>query len=250
MRCSALALLVAAAATAGCGSEAVGELPPAAGPARSPALTATPVGRIVAVGAGSGAVTADPGAHTFAVGRALVDARTGRVRRVGVGAPTPRGVPADGGRLLAVLAPRARTLELEDPRTGARVAQAAAGIGPTHVAAAGDRVYVTDTQGGALLVFVVRPELALVRRVFLPGGPYAIADDPVRHRLWVTLTASNVVVSLADDGRPVPLTRLPTVRQPNAVAVDSALGTVAVAGRDAGVLQLIGAREADTENQR
>ena len=107
-----------------------------------------------------------------------------------------------------------------------------------------DRLYVADTQGGALLVFATRPKLALVRRVFLPGGPYGLALDPVRHRLWVTLTARNEVVSLPANGRPRPLVRLPTVRQPDTVAVDPALGTVAVTGRDAGVLQLIGAADA------
>ena len=48
-------------------------------------------------------------------------------------------------------------------------------------------------------------------------------------------------VSLPIDGRAGPTRRFATVLQPDAVAVDSALGTVAVTGRAQGVLQLIGA---------
>jgi hypothetical protein len=58
----------------------------------------------------------------------------------------------------------------------------------------------------------------------------------------VTLTARNEVVELASTGRPHPLLALPTVRQPDSAAVDPSLGTLAVTGRDAGVLQLIDTR--------
>jgi hypothetical protein len=86
--------------------------------------------------------------------------------------------------------------------------------------------------------------LTLTRRGALPGAPYGLTVDPVRHRLWVTLTARNELVSLPADGRPRPVLRLPTVRQPDTVAVDSLLGTVAVGGGADGVLQLIGERQA------
>jgi DNA-binding beta-propeller fold protein YncE len=141
-----------------------------------------------------------------------------------------------------VLDPRARVLR-------SRGQQAAAGIGPTHVVAAGGRLYVTDTQGGALLVFATRPKLELVRRVFLPGGPYGLAVDPGRHRLWVTLTARNEVVALAANGHPVPRRRLATVRQPDAIAVDSATGTLVIRGADRRVVQLVGPRDADAEHR-
>lgn len=141
----------------GCGSEAVSELPPAAGPPARPV-----------------------------------------------------SVDAPGGPAVAVLAGRTRVLELRAPRTRKLLARAPAGVGPTHVAAVADRLYVTDTRGGALLVFTTRPKLALVRRVFLPGGPAGIRVDAARHRLWVTLTARREVVELAATGRPHPLLRLPT----------------------------------------
>jgi sugar lactone lactonase YvrE len=162
----------------------------------------------------------------------------------------PRGLAAaDFDARLAVVAGRARTLALYDPRTLRRTARAPAGVGPTQVLGFGDLLYVADTRGDGLLVFRTRPKLTLVRRVFLPGGPYGLALDPVRRRLWVTLTARNEVVQLPATGRPHPLLTLPTVRQPDGVAVDSALGTVAVTGRAAGVLQLIGAHEAYPEDE-
>ncbi len=206
--------MLAVVTVTGCGSATVGELPPAAGPARAPALAVAPAGRVVAVDRAGADLTDGAATPAFAADvRARVDGR-------------------------------ARTLELYDRRTGKRTARVAAGVGPTHVVGVGDRLYVTDTRGGALLVFATRPKLALVRRVFLPGGPYAITVDPVRHRLWVTLSARNEVVSLPANGRPRPLVRLPTVRQPDRVAVDPLRGTVAVSGRDAGVVQLIDAGRA------
>jgi DNA-binding beta-propeller fold protein YncE len=306
------ALTAAATALGACGSAAVSDLPPAAQPARSPALTATPAGRVVRVGAHPEALGADPLTHRFVVaerapdqlrfvdarhgttvGRApilrparprgseaynnvfvlpgesvlvaprpaiaatviggrifVADARAGTVsvsergrpnRRLRVAAEPSGLSPADGGRLLAVVSSRERVLELYDPRTLARVARVGAGVGPTHVAAEADRLYVTDTTGGALLVFELRPRLRLDRRVDLPGAPYGLTVDPVRHRLWVTLTARNELVSLVANGRPRPILRVPTVRQPDDVAVESALGTVAITGRSAGVLQLIAA---------
>ncbi len=211
--------MLAAVAVAGCGSATVGELPPAAGPARAPALAQPPAGRVVTV--------------DRAPAKPAVAAAT-RTSAVVLGEPD-RLVTLDG---------RARVLELDDPRTRKPTARVAAGVGPTQVVAVADRLYVTDTRGGALLVFATRPGLALVRRVFLPGGPYGMAVDPERHRLWVTLSARNEVVSLPANGRPRPLVRLPTVRQPVGVAVDPTRGTVAVVGRDAGVVQLIDGRRA------
>jgi hypothetical protein len=106
-----------------------------------------------------------------------------------------------------MLSGRARVLELYDARTRRRLGRAAAGVGPTHVVAAGSWVYVTDTRGDALLVFATRPHLELVRRVYLPGGPEEIRLDPVARRLHVTLSARDGdVVELAATGRPHPLT--------------------------------------------
>ena len=72
------------------------------------------------------------------------------------------------------------------------------------------------------------------------GTPYGVAYDPVRDRLWVTLTALNEVIGLnLNASTPVLATPLPTVRQPNTVAVDSATGRLFVTGTDEGVLEII-----------
>jgi hypothetical protein len=212
-----------ALALGGCGSASPEALPPAAGPAASPPQTAPLPGRVVTARDAPAALTA-PAAATE--------------------------VRADRGRLLAVLSPRRRVLEVLDPRTRRPVDRADAGVGPTHVAAEADRLYVADTRGEALLVFRIHPRLELMRRVYLPGAPYAMTVDPVRHRLWITLTAINELVTFPANGRPTEIARFPTPRQPDAVTVDASSGTVAVAGRADGVVQRLGARQAYGEDER
>jgi hypothetical protein len=258
--------LTALLVLAGCGSRSVAELPPAAEPARAPALDAAPAGRIVAVGREPEGLAALPGRVAVGVREpaqlVLLDASSLRVRRrlslpgpprhlasdavrrvflvpaeradryLEVGsegairpdAPTghwPHDAAAAGGRVfvgderantvsviegtrsrgrlpvatqpgglspagdaVAVVSVRERVLELYDARTLRRTGRAPAGIGPTHVAAAGAWLYVVDTSAGALLAYRREPELELVRRVHLPGTPYGIALDPTRRRLW------------------------------------------------------------------
>jgi DNA-binding beta-propeller fold protein YncE len=157
-------------------------------------------------------------------------------------ATQPGGLAAlADGRRVAVVSVRERVVELYDVETRRRLARVPAGVGPTHVVSEPrfDRLYVTDTSAGALLVFDTRPELELVRRVYLPGAPYGIALDEQRHRLWVTLTGTNEVVELPAHGRPHVLRRFPTARQPDTVAVDAATGRVFITGRHAGVVQLL-----------
>lgn len=311
----------------GCGSAAVGDLPPAAEPARSPELTTAPAGRLVEVGAAPEGIVADADTGRVAVGLrnpdrlAILDGRRGllldhvelpesprhlalapdsevlvpaeranRLVRVGLAggrrradvpvgayphdataagdaifvgdergntvtvvkgdramgafgvATQPGGLAAlNEGREVAVVSVRERVIELYDAESRRRLARVPAGVGPTHVVSEPrfDRLYVTDTSAGALLVFDTRPELELVRRVYLPGSPYGIALDEEHHRLWVTLTESNEVVELPAHGRPHVLRRFPTPRQPDTVAVDSATGRVFVTGLDAGVVQMI-----------
>jgi DNA-binding beta-propeller fold protein YncE len=75
--------------------------------------------------------------------------------------------------------------------------------------------------------------------VYLPGGPYGIAFDRPRGRLWVTLPGRNELVGLPAHGRPHVVARHATVRQPDSVAVDAATGQVVVTGRTDGLLQLV-----------
>jgi len=206
LRCCGVAAVVAlAAAASGCGSATVAELPPPSAPRDAPPLTTTPAGRALALRSAS---------------RELAD------RLI----PPASRIPVDDGGRFAVVRPRERVAELFDAQ-GGLLGRADAGVGPTRGLSNDRWLWVVDTQGDALLVFRVRPKLELVRRVFLPGGPYAIALDTRRLRLWVTLTGTNEVVELPANGRPSELRRFPTVRQPDAVAVDSSAHRVFVGGR-------------------
>ena len=158
-------------------------------------------------------------------------------------ATQPGGVTSlRDGKLIAVVSVRERVLELFDAVTLRRLAVAPAGVGPTHVVCAPTGpCFVADTEGDAVLVFRVGADgsLRLTRRVYVAGAPYGIAIDPERRRLWVTLTARNELVELPAHRRPHIIQRLPTVRQPDTVAVDTSTGDVAVTGRTNGVLQVL-----------
>jgi hypothetical protein len=180
-------LVLPALAAAGCGSSAA--LPPAAGPDHSPPLERRPAGELV------DSAPVDPAPRTEAL--------------------------VDRGRKLAVLSPHERTLEVYDAKSRERLGVAPAGAGPTHVVAGeGGLAYVVDTAGDGLLVFETRGKLRIRRRYPLLGAPYAAASDLRRGRLWVTLTARNQLVELATGARPHRLNVYPSVRRPNAVAVD------------------------------
>lgn len=195
------------------------------------------------------AVNQQPHDATFAAGRTWVgDERSDtvtvlegdrQVKRFRV-ARQPGGLaPADDGRTVAVVAVRDRVLELFDARTYRRLGKVNAGVGPTHVVSDGrETLYVTDTAGDALLVFRTEPELRLVRRLAMRTSPYGIAIDTRRNRLFVTLTGTNRLIKLWTNG-PYRVADLPTVRQPDTVAVDERTGRAFVTGRAEGVLQLV-----------
>lgn len=192
MPARAATLLCALALTTGCGSGV--PLPPAAEPAQSPPLAREPAGRVVPAGG----------------------------RRAAVPGPSLTARLEDGTEVR--LDPRRRRLH-------AGGQEAPAGLGPTQVVVgADDRIYVTDTDGGSVLLFRHGEELKLVRRAAVPGKPYATALDRERGRLWVTVTERNEVVQVTADGAPRIRRRFATVRQPNAIAVDPRRGTVRVLG--------------------
>ena len=144
----------------------------------------------------------------------------------------------DEGRQVAVVDPRERVLETFDA-SGARTGRADAGVGPTRVVTdGGGYLFVTDTAGGALLVFHLRPRLELIRRYPLPGSPYGIAIDNRRHRLFVSQTARNTLTELVVGGRPSLVRRYATPRQPDGVAVDETTGRVYVSGAGGAVQRL------------
>ncbi|MEO6880073.1 MAG: hypothetical protein ABI181_03855 [Mycobacteriaceae bacterium] len=102
-------------------------------------------------------------------------------------------------------------------------------------------VAFADTSGGAVELERITPQVQDTGRVAAPGRPYGLAYDAARTLLYVTLTATNRlrVVDVADPARPRVLADLPTVRQPNSVAVDPRSGTVIVTGSVDNVLELI-----------
>jgi DNA-binding beta-propeller fold protein YncE len=174
-------------------------------------------------------------------GSAVSVVRHGREVRQLPAARQPGSLAVLDGDTLGVVCVGSQQLRVFDVRTGRPEGVAVAGAGPTHlVPGARRRFYVVDTRGDAIVVFGLAGGLHVVGRVPAPGAPYGIAIDPVRRRLWVTETARNHLAEWAlGPHRPVPVAGYPTVRQPNAVAVDPATGRVAVAGAARGELQLL-----------
>jgi DNA-binding beta-propeller fold protein YncE len=214
-------IAVSLLALAGCAAEQ----PPAAGPPGSPALTVRPAGRV------------DPGTPAVTAGRFSLDRRASRLRladgrSVATGREPVALAGVGHGRAVAVLTARDRTLEVYDAVTLRQMGSVAAGIGPARLAADGaNLLYVTDPVGRAVLVFHLRPQFELIRRVPLHAAPYAIAFDPARGSLWITLPAANRLLEYAAGARPVPRRAFPSIRSPLEVAVDADAVTVYGHGR-------------------
>jgi DNA-binding beta-propeller fold protein YncE len=198
----------------------------------------------VAIGEWAHDATATP-AGTVAVademGGAVVLVRDGQVVHRFTDQTQPGGVAA-AGELVGAIDVHEHTLSLYDTVDPARVGRVDAGDGPTHIVAdRHGRLLVTDTRGDRLLVFDTTPELAQVAELELPGSPYGITYDPARDRLWVTLTGRNELVGfdLGGGDEPREVARIPTVHQPNTVAVDPETGRIFVTSRTGGTLQLV-----------
>ncbi|MEV8516610.1 hypothetical protein [Dactylosporangium sp. NPDC051484] len=149
----------------------------------------------------------------------------------------PSALAADDERI-AVLDAGQSSLTVYDAATGARQEVLRAGDGAVAVAAVSSpggrsRFAVIDARDGELLVFDTGP-LLLRQRYPVPGGAWALAYDPGRGILWVTVTQRNEVVGFdLSGGTPREVARHATVRLPVAVAVDPSTGALAVAGSDA-----------------
>jgi DNA-binding beta-propeller fold protein YncE len=136
------------------------------------------------------------------------------------------------------------TVTLIDANTLRRQDTAPAGAGPTHVVGGPPaHAYVIDTRGNAVLTFETKPRLRQIGRLKLAGTPYGVAIDTARHRLWVTLTATNQLVELAATATVIRvIATFPTGQQPNTVAVDPIDGRVFVANAGNGTVELIDPR--------
>ena len=144
------------------------------------------------------------------------------------------------GPYVAVVGVRSRRLELIDAQTLHRVASVPVEKGPSHVAAAGSRLYVVDTGGTHVRVFETRPRLHQIGSLTVPPSPLGVAVDTRQDVLWVSCTSGNRLVELSLKANlPKIAAMFPTVRQPNTVAVDPVTNTVFVAGEQAGVLQIL-----------
>lgn len=173
-------------------------------------------------------------------GRSVAVVEDGRVVHTFTDVTQPAGLAAVGD-LVSLVDVRQNDLTVYDAASLTRVARLPAGAGPTHVVA--DRrghLAVIDTRGDAVLTYDPTAPAHALGRLALPGTPYGVTYDPARDRLWVTLTARNEVVGLDLSGAsPRETTRLPTVRQPNTVAVDPGAGTLFVTGTTEGVVEVI-----------
>lgn len=145
------------------------------------------------------------------------------------------------GTSMGVLDVRKNDLTVYDAERLTIVGSAPAGAGPTHlVADRHGRMIAADTRGDAVRVFTPLPAPREVASVAQPGGPYGIAYDGKRDRLWVASSGTNEVVGYdMSDANPREMQRFPTVQNPYTVGVDAATGRLFVAGVTAGVVQII-----------
>lgn len=99
---------------------------------------------------------------------------------------------------------------------------------------------VSDTTGGALLLYDVTGKPRATGSVPVPDRPYGLAYDPTRQLLFVTATGANRLLAFrVRGGTLTPAGSWPTVRDAYAVAVDAASRTVVVVGEYGAQLQLL-----------
>ncbi|MBJ7341731.1 YncE family protein [Mycolicibacterium sp.] len=150
----------------------------------------------------------------------------------------PAGL-APVGTAMGLLDVRKNDLTVYDAEKLTIVGSTPAGAGPTHlVADKHGRLIAADTRGDAVRVFTTEPrEVASVPQ---PGGPYGIAYDATRDRLWVASSGTNEVIGydMASD-TPREVVRVPTVQNPYTLGVDSTTGRLFVAGVTGGGVQMI-----------
>ncbi|MEV0699701.1 hypothetical protein AB0I53_17595 [Saccharopolyspora sp. NPDC050389] len=147
-------------------------------------------------------------------------------------------LPTHGG--IAVLDRLTTAITPIDPATGTKGAGLRAGQGATNaITDRYGRIITIDTRGQELLAFSTDP-LIMKQRYPVPGAPYGLAYDPTRDLAWVTLTATNELVGYdITGGEPQERHRLPTITQPNSVAVDPDTGDIYIASANGAGYQVV-----------
>ncbi|MEV8222400.1 MULTISPECIES: YncE family protein [Dietzia] len=114
-----------------------------------------------------------------------------------------------------------------------------AGKGAGQLDEFGERsVVASDTVGGTLLVYSTSP-VRLHQQFPVAAAPWAVAEDTSRGLVWVTSTGTNTVQAYdLGDGVGIQRADIPTVRQPDSLAVTDS-GTVVVGSADGAGLHLI-----------
>jgi DNA-binding beta-propeller fold protein YncE len=152
----------------------------------------------------------------------------------------PAGMAATG-QSMGLIDVRKNDLTIYDTKTLTIGGSTRAGDGPTHLVADNHgRLIAADTRGDAVRVFEPLPTPHQVGIVAQPGGPYGIAYDPTRDRLWVASSGTNEVVGY-DMSQPTPreIRRVPTVQNPYTLGVDANTGRLFVGGVTGGVVQIV-----------
>ena len=170
-------------------------------------------------------------------GGGVVFVRGGTVTGCLPAGPVQPGGLAAVGDNVAVADVQGNGVWVFDGSTHRQMAQGPVGTKLTHaVAMSSDLAAFADTDGGAVFIERIDPQLTQAARIDAPGKPYGLAYDASRHRLYVTLTAANLLrlIDVSDATKPRTLGDVPTVRQPNSVAVDPRSGNVLVSGSDPG----------------
>ena len=152
----------------------------------------------------------------------------------------PAGV-AGYGTAVGMLDARQNTLTVYDAEKLTVLGSTLAGAGPTHlVADRHGRMIAADTRGDAIRVFDPLPAPRQAASISQPGGPYGLAYDPQRDRLWVASSGLNRVIGY-DMAQPTPrpVRRIPTVQDPYSLAVDPTTGRLFIAGVTGGQVQIV-----------
>ena len=199
-------------------------------------------GRVTSTAAGVGrqphdaAQTADATiVVTNELGGGVVFVRGGAVVASLPPGPVQPGGVAAVGDYASVADVQGNGVWVYDASTRRLVAHGPVGVKLTHaVAMSGDLAAFADTDGGAVFVERIDPQLTQVAKIDAPGKPYGLAYDAARRRLYVTLTASNLMrlIDISDATKPRIVGDVPTVPPPNSVAVNPRSGNVLVTGSD------------------